>query len=268
MRLKEIEETILSEVVAHYIHSEQPIGSMQLKAVIDSGLSSATIRNYFRRLVEEGLLTQLHSSGGRIPTYLALRRYWSETLDYSQNIDLDIENAEEIARGYGLYALVQKREPNRLQEVIETSDGRLIALFAKGSVSVPASAMIKRLLTEFTGYDLSDLIAFAQSNRIDALYHQLWQIEEQYIERFNVAALACLAGQNAATAAALFASFYEGKVSHGLRPGVFFEGVVPQGNMALAQQARLNEQPAMLVAFGAITRDYHGFIHHMTKEEL
>ena len=40
-----------------------------------SHLSSATIRNYFAKLEEEGYLKQQHSSGGRIPTYLAYKLY-------------------------------------------------------------------------------------------------------------------------------------------------------------------------------------------------
>ena len=49
-------------------------------------LSSATIRNYFVQLEEEGFLTQAHTSGGRIPTRQGFKVYASESLDEMPSI--------------------------------------------------------------------------------------------------------------------------------------------------------------------------------------
>lgn len=74
------ERKVLLGLVEHYIQTGKPVGSNTLK---DSGfedLSSATIRNYFAHLEEEGYLQQQHASGGRIPTDKALRLYATECL--------------------------------------------------------------------------------------------------------------------------------------------------------------------------------------------
>lgn len=59
---------ILRAIVDEYVHTQEPVGS---KAIADKralGISPATIRNEMAVLEEEGLITQPHTSAGRIPT--------------------------------------------------------------------------------------------------------------------------------------------------------------------------------------------------------
>ncbi|WP_039360178.1 heat-inducible transcriptional repressor HrcA [Candidatus Protochlamydia amoebophila] len=69
------ERRVLLGLVDYYIQTGKPVGSNTLKEAGFEDLSSATIRNYFAQLEEEGYLLQSHSSGGRIPTDLAYRIY-------------------------------------------------------------------------------------------------------------------------------------------------------------------------------------------------
>lgn len=78
---KEREKEVLLGVVEIFLDSGKPVGSNTLKEKGFDHLSSATIRNYFAKLEEEGLLEQQHSSGGRIPTEKAFRFYAKEYLD-------------------------------------------------------------------------------------------------------------------------------------------------------------------------------------------
>lgn len=59
---------ILRAIVDEYVETQEPVGS---KAIADKralGISPATIRNEMAFLEEEGLITQPHTSAGRIPT--------------------------------------------------------------------------------------------------------------------------------------------------------------------------------------------------------
>ncbi len=69
-------QELLLGLVDLYIKTGKPIGSQTLKEQGFAHLSSATIRNYFAWLDQEGYLEQVHTSGGRIPTDLAWRRYF------------------------------------------------------------------------------------------------------------------------------------------------------------------------------------------------
>lgn len=75
------ERKVLLGLVELYIQTGKPVGSHTLKEHGFEDLSSATIRNYFAHLEEDGFLQQQHSSGGRIPTHQAFHLYASECLE-------------------------------------------------------------------------------------------------------------------------------------------------------------------------------------------
>ncbi len=69
------EQAVLLGVVELYLKSSRPIGSQTLQENGFESLSTATIRNYFGKMEEQGYLKQQHTSGGRIPTAKAFRFY-------------------------------------------------------------------------------------------------------------------------------------------------------------------------------------------------
>lgn len=77
----EREKEVLLGLIDYYLDTGKPVGSTTLKETGFDHLSSATIRNYFSKLEEEGYLYQPHASGGRIPTEKAFRFYASEYLE-------------------------------------------------------------------------------------------------------------------------------------------------------------------------------------------
>lgn len=82
---KERQRQVLLAFVAHYIRTAKPVGSATLQDVNFPNLSSATLRNYFAALEQEGYLVQQHASAGRIPTELAYRVYAEEALHSLKN---------------------------------------------------------------------------------------------------------------------------------------------------------------------------------------
>ena len=75
MNLTERKILILTEIITEYIRSGEPVGSKALCEIFDYSVSSATIRNDMAELSEMGLLTQPHTSAGRIPSETAMRFY-------------------------------------------------------------------------------------------------------------------------------------------------------------------------------------------------
>ncbi len=75
MELQEREKRILESIVRNYINSAVPIGSRAIAKSTDLGISPATIRNVMMDLEEAGLITQPHTSAGRIPTDKGYRVY-------------------------------------------------------------------------------------------------------------------------------------------------------------------------------------------------
>jgi len=66
---------ILRAIVDEYVATHEPVGSKVLAEKHNLGVSPATIRNEMAVLEEEGLITQPHTSAGRIPTDLGYRAF-------------------------------------------------------------------------------------------------------------------------------------------------------------------------------------------------
>jgi len=66
--LSERERQVLQNLIDHYILSADPVGSRVIANKYSMGLSPATIRNTMQDLEELGLISQPHTSAGRIPT--------------------------------------------------------------------------------------------------------------------------------------------------------------------------------------------------------
>lgn len=68
-------ESVLKTLIETYLLEGEPVGSRLLSKRFPEALSSATIRNVLSDLEDEALVTQPHTSAGRVPTERAYRYY-------------------------------------------------------------------------------------------------------------------------------------------------------------------------------------------------
>ncbi|MGE0268858.1 MAG: heat-inducible transcriptional repressor HrcA [Candidatus Omnitrophota bacterium] len=95
-------DRILALTIAHYIQTVTPVSSTFISNVYPIGLSSATIRNIFAELEEEGFLTHPHTSAGRIPTQKGYRYYVDNLMN---EINLLEEEKKRIKNEYDKQSL-------------------------------------------------------------------------------------------------------------------------------------------------------------------
>ena len=84
MELSERKKSILSAIVKHYITCGEPIGSKMLCEILENAPSSATLRNEMNALCDLGLLSQPHTSAGRVPTDDGYRLYINTLMQKSE----------------------------------------------------------------------------------------------------------------------------------------------------------------------------------------
>jgi len=75
MELDDRKWTILRAIIKTYLDTGEPVGSRTISKDPDLHLSSATIRNEMSDLEDMGLIIQLHTSSGRIPSDKGYRLY-------------------------------------------------------------------------------------------------------------------------------------------------------------------------------------------------
>src|SRR3954447_23736365 len=68
MSLDDRKLDVLRPIVEDYVATQEPVGSKALVERHHLGVSPATVRNDMAALEEEGLITQPHTSAGRVPT--------------------------------------------------------------------------------------------------------------------------------------------------------------------------------------------------------
>lgn len=101
---------ILRMLVDEYVESAEPIGSEMLCEKHRLSWSSATVRNDFSELEEEGYLAKPHVSGGRVPTENAYRKIRDELLE-----DIgDFQNRWDPFREANVSSRVMGSSPNRV----------------------------------------------------------------------------------------------------------------------------------------------------------
>ncbi|MBU0692831.1 heat-inducible transcriptional repressor HrcA [bacterium] len=88
------ERDILRAVVHHFILTANPVGSRQLAKKYGINLSPATVRNVMADLEEMGLLSQPHTSAGRIPSDLGYRVYVNDLMETCELSSLEQEEIE------------------------------------------------------------------------------------------------------------------------------------------------------------------------------
>lgn len=113
---------VLTVTINRYIKNAMPVSSEDIAAGFD--LSSATIRNIFKELEDEGYLTHPYTSGGRIPTNRGYR-YYVDFLIYQMEL-LD-EEKERIGNEY-------KKQIRKIEDLLERTSELLASVTHHASI--------------------------------------------------------------------------------------------------------------------------------------
>lgn len=98
MKSQSKRDLILESIIEAYLLDNTPIGSNELNSNLC--IPASTIRVYLKRLSDEGLITQIHISSGRIPAVKTMQTYWQNELNISE--ELQIKNADFLGKQVNL----------------------------------------------------------------------------------------------------------------------------------------------------------------------
>jgi len=257
-----IKDEILRSVVIHYIGDATPIGSVQLQKEYALKMSSATIRNHFKKLVLEGMLEQLHTSSGRIPTNEALIAYWNNELKTNRQIRIQsVDRLAEAAERFDIYASLCSDSRERLQEVERYGEEHLILGFGPRAVLIPYNRAVERFLSEFKGMEINDLINLSKEIGISDLSRVLMNfIKEQRFMRFNKNALIEIAHNNPLWSERYFERYFSGDAAFWLKAGVNTGETVPGDCLAGRMSCLLEGREYILAFVGEASKDFRTFL--------
>ena len=97
---------ILFAIIEEYAELATPVGSVTLAKLFD--VSSATIRSEMVKLEEMGLITQPHTSAGRVPTDAGYRLYVNQLQEKMENKNSSEEESSEVPKDRTTKALATR----------------------------------------------------------------------------------------------------------------------------------------------------------------
>lgn len=248
-------QTLLKCMIEEYLRNKEPIGSQTLKISTNLNVSSATIRNHFKAMMEEGLLTQPHISSGRIPTHLAFKDYWRNHLELgSQKCIASLEDLEELSLEIGCFISVCFLEEYQLQAVENINDEFLILKFGEEEVILRHSMPLQRFASELIGMRIEDIQNIAHQVHAKSLLKALRALLEQK-EIFYGAKYLAEFMQNK-RGERLFFEIVRGEIFKRLSNGIYFDDVLPNGYMLFIQDGLIKDRRARVLCCGSLDRDY------------
>jgi len=253
-------DIILNSVIEEYLKCNAPIGSSQLKDRLELDISPSTIRVYFKKLSYEGILMQLHTSGGRVPTWIALKNYWKEHFEEIDKIKISsVEELKNWVREFDIYCMLQLEDDAKLSEIINIEERFLLIVFEEKSVVLQYNEKVEKFLNGLIGYDISKIKEISLNVGLYELKKKIEQLLAHNIilkEKEEVL-------YDMAKSSGYYKnvkSFMNSSLFDRLGNGVYFEELVPQGYMAIKYNTQINKKEANLFCLGRANKDYKEFI--------
>jgi heat-inducible transcriptional repressor len=251
------QDLILEAIIKAYLEENLPIGSHELQSKIPIEISASSIRAYFKRLSDEGVLMQLHISGGRIPTRAALKRYWLSRLETDSAIVLgSLSHVRNVVRDYGLYCALEVQSEERLDEVITVGTRYLLLVFGSGEIAISYSPEALRFLNEMVGLSVHDIRLLSHRVGFDELSVKL--------DRMMVGNVLFQEGDDVLYEMTRedrpLYGFFKERTALDMKEGIYFEEVVPSGYMALISRAFVGGARAKMLTIGTLESDFEGFL--------
>ena len=261
------QELILESIIQAYLESKAPIGSSELQMRLTLDMSPSTIRIYFKKLSDMGSLVQYHISGGRVPTRHALMEYWNDKIDTSKPLPIkNIESVKHSTKENNLFCIVEKNTGGVLKELINAQGRYLILLFSNHEVVLSYNVKVEQFLERFIGSKMRELKDIAAQVGLYELHEKLSLIFSQsYLVREGEKEMYAIASelQNEA----FIRHFQTLHFVESMDNGLYFDGFVPQGCMAIKQKAQLkNEDTTVdLFCFGRIESNFEDFFNQVKE---
>ncbi len=269
-------EFLLHSIIKAYLENLEPIGSRQLKSMYDISYSPATIRGYFKKLGDEGYLAQEHISSGRTPTIEALKEYWAKRLEFEMP-SIDYDKLTKLASKMGLTVFVKQQTSDTLHRVLNVDNVYMILEFYKTqilnnsndlalttqdnsyAVTIEFNGAFYNFLTDMIGQTFDDIVDMSQQVGARHLHTQLsGYIQNNIFDIINIKNFLQLVYEYDLEERDIN-SFLQGDVMMKLKQGVYLEGLLPQGQIGICHDTKVNGTDIKILVVGDLTKDFEYF---------
>lgn len=261
------QELILESIIQEYLRSKMPIGSSDLQMKMTLDMSPSTIRIYFKKLSDEGSLVQLHVSSGRVPTHHALMEYWMERIDTQKPLPIkSLDKVQNSTKEHNLFCILEKSSEAIFKEIVAVEKRFLILVFDNHEVILKYNTKVEQFLETLLGCGMRSLKDISAQVGLYELHEKLSQIFSQApILKEGEQEMYAIAKELHNDA--FIHRFQKLHFLESMEDGIYFDGFIPKGCMAVKQKAKLKESstPVELFCFGRIESDFESFFNKVKE---
>jgi heat-inducible transcriptional repressor len=251
---------ILYSIINEYIKDPSPIGSEQLKVIMDIDVSSATIRNYFKKLSNDGELKQLHTSSGRVPTSEALKNYWQDKIPMLFPIKFNsITNMTKLSKQLDIFYIYRFATSNILKKIINVDNEFLLLIFSDNQIAVNYNKKIEKFLQDFIGSSIDSLNSVLENVGIFSISKKIDNHNIKNAKHSNAKKIMELI-VNRLTSEEIGNSILNAKILDSKKNGIYFDDITPSGYMAIKDDVLINNRPAKFFCLGKLSSDFNIFL--------
>lgn len=266
---------LLDYIIRAYINCCEPIGSSQLKAMYDIAYSSATIRGYFKKLGDEGYLTQEHISSGRTPTNEALKEYWINRLNFDIPY-VKYDKLKYLANEMNLSIFLKQQTKDTLYRILNVNNVYMILEFYKKgilandsyaltthedsyAVTIKYNEAFYKFLNEMIDRTFDEILDISLQVGARDLYTQLsGYMRNNIFEIINTKQFLNLAIQNDLDEKEINL-FLQGDIISRLDIGIYVNSLVPEGKIGICINTNIDNKDTKILVVGDLAKDYEYF---------
>lgn len=254
-------DLILESIIQAYLEMNEPIGSSELCSRMSLNIPASTIRVYFKKLSDEGAITQLHISSGRIPTATAMSYYWREKLDLSSNLTItNLDLLSFLVYDFGIYCMIFGDKKLKLSSVINIQNKFLLLDFDEESLSIKFAPKIEKFLNNLIGIDINELDKISAQVGLSELRAKIKEFKHSQIYFQENEKIALEMFDDNGIKSILDPSFVQY-----FKSNLIYEPLFKSGYMGLKANVEFNGNPAVMICAGSVYNDYEKFLNHIKE---
>lgn len=254
-------DLILQSIIRAYLEQNEPVGSSQLcekiENIFSQSIPASTIRVYFKHLSDEGAITQLHISGGRIPTASAMKFYWQNRLNLDEDISIyDDEVLSFLVYNFGIYCMVFGSNNPKFTKLHKIDEKFLLLELENESFSINYSLKIEKFLKNLLGLSLDELELVSIQVGLSQLRAKIKEFKRSliYFQENEKIAFEMFSDERIKTA-------LDPVFAHSFKSKVAFGPLFDEGFMGFIKDVNFMGKNATMICAGSVYNDYEKFLN-------
>ena len=261
MKSQNKKDLILDSIIQTYLLDNVPIGSSELN--LNLCIPASTIRVYLKRLSDEGLITQLHISSGRIPTILTMQNYWQNFWKKEQDKDVNINSEDflkNLSKEFEIYCLVYGGRSLVLQDVLELNAKFIVLDFKEEELVLKYEKEAWDFLKSLIGLDLFSIEKIAFKVHFIELVEKIGSLRQNLIYYRSNEKRAYQIYQNDE-----FVKLLDCRVHHYFKESLEFEPLFKEGFMGFKVDAQFLGEDVNIILAGSVYTDYKKILQYIKE---